>query len=156
MPLPAATQIRLESQLDALPHLIAPLQNTAIRQRPIPDKWSIFEHLAHLARYQEIFVQRLDRIMIEELPALSAYRAEQDIGWSIWLDTDLLTLHRHLRDKRTELVKLIESYSPQQLKRMGYHARFGAMDVGGWTEFFLLHEAHHFYSILRLKQEYFT
>lgn len=156
MPLAPATQIRLESQLDALPQLIAPLKNTELRRRPIPDKWSIFEHMAHLARYQEIFVQRLDRIMIDELPGLSAYQAERDIAWGIWLDTDLLTLKRHLKDKRIEIVELIKTYSPQQLKRMGYHARFGAMDVGGWTEFFLLHEAHHFYSILRLKQEYFS
>ncbi len=38
----------------------------------------------------------------------------------------------------------------EQLMRIGLHPVYGPMTIEGWTEFFLLHEAHHFFTILRL------
>lgn len=34
--------------------------------------------------------------------------------------------------------------------RIGLHPVYGPMTLEGWTEFFLLHEAHHLFTILRL------
>lgn len=155
MPLPNSTQVRLETQLDALPVIIGNLRDAFLRKQPVADKWSILEHIGHLARYQEIFVQRLDMIMYQELPGIPPYRAEADIGWLIWQEADYTTIKRHLQDKRQEIIKQMAGYSPQQLKREGFHARLGSMDVLGWTEFFLLHEAHHLYTILQMRQEFF-
>jgi hypothetical protein len=38
----------------------------------------------------------------------------------------------------------------EQLTQTGSHPLFGSMSVEGWTEFFLLHEAHHFFTILKV------
>jgi len=38
----------------------------------------------------------------------------------------------------------------EQLTQAGSHPLFGSMGVEGWTEFFLLHEAHHFFTILKV------
>jgi hypothetical protein len=38
--------------------------------------------------------------------------------------------------------------SPAESGRTGLHPTFGEMDVAGWLDFFLLHEAHHLYTAL--------
>jgi hypothetical protein len=39
------------------------------------------------------------------------------------------------------------------LQRIGRHARYGRLTVVQWVEFFLLHEAHHLYTIFMIVQE---
>jgi hypothetical protein len=39
------------------------------------------------------------------------------------------------------------------LKRTGLHPRYGVLTIPQWTEFFLLHEAHHLFSLFMLLQE---
>ncbi len=152
--LPLPTQARLEQQLDTLFIFTDPLSDLQLRKQVVDGKWSVLLHMAHLARYQEVFIQRLDRIMLEELPGLPAYQAEGDFGWGIWQAADRTIISQHLKETRNTLLELAKGYSPAQLKRQGYHPRLGAMDVGQWLEFFLLHEAHHLYTIFQLRQEY--
>jgi hypothetical protein len=37
-----------------------------------------------------------------------------------------------------------------ELKQTGYHPRLGHTPIGKWAEFFLLHEAHHLFTIMQL------
>src|SRR5260370_19695292 len=53
----------------------------AILQLPASGKWSANDHLAHLARYHEVFLERIDRILKEKSPALSRYLADKDPAW---------------------------------------------------------------------------
>ena len=152
--LPLSTQVRLDQQLDSLFLLTDPLSDSLLQKQVLEGKWTVLEHMAHLARYQEVFIQRLDRIMLEELPGLPAYNAEGDVGWRIWKTANRTTVSQHLKETRNTLIGLAKDFSPKQLKRQGYHPRFGAMEVEQWIEFFLLHEAHHLYTIFRLRQEY--
>lgn len=55
-----------------------------LHAKPIAGKWSAHEQLAHLARYHQIFLQRIDRILSEQAPEFSRYRAEDDPDWPAW------------------------------------------------------------------------
>ena len=46
--------------------------------KPVSGKWSAHEQLAHLARYHQVFLQRIDRILSEQAPEFPRYRAEYD------------------------------------------------------------------------------
>ena len=54
---------KLNNQYDWLLSLLENLDNTFLKTPPIPQKWSIQEHLAHLGRYHEIFFERLTVIL---------------------------------------------------------------------------------------------
>lgn len=69
--LPATTAFRLRAQLDCLESLLDGTESGALDRRPVPDKWSGRENLAHLARYQEMFLRRIERIR-HRRPAASA------------------------------------------------------------------------------------
>lgn len=140
---------RLATQLDALPLLLADAPPEALRRRTTSGKWSVHENLAHIARGNEVFLERVRRIRSEDGPALPQYRAEDDADWPAWAALSTDEVLRRLSALRSELMALAGGFTPADLARTGIHSRFGPMPLTLWIEFFLLHEAHHLYTILK-------
>ncbi|GAB2593323.1 DinB family protein [Spirosoma areae] len=141
---------RLTNQPNALDHLLFGLDEDQIRQRPPSGKWSIFENLAHLGQYQTVFLERMHRIINEHNPSFSRYVADEDPGFADWTQLSFPSLTERMRVTRTTLCEFLSRLSGEQLIRVGRHPAYGPMTIAGWTEFFLLHEAHHFFTILKL------
>jgi hypothetical protein len=116
----------------------------------IPGKWSAHEQLAHLARYHQIFLQRIDRILTEQAPEFPRYRAEDDPEWPAWVSLPTPQLLVRLSSMRATVMARLQSLSEEDFKRTGVHSKFGAMSLSLWLEFFLVHEAHHLYVVLQL------
>ena len=144
---------RLETQLDSLALVMAGASPQAIERRPSPEKWSARENLAHLARYHEVFGERISRILDDDKPRLPRYRAEEDPQWPAWVDLPTNEILERLKRLRRDLCARVKKLSPEQLERIGVHSRFGEMTLALWIEFFLLHEAHHLYIALQRLRE---
>lgn len=142
--------VRLANQPDALTHLLSGLTEEQIRRQPQPGKWSIFENIAHLGRYQEVFSDRIQFINTQETPAFSRYVADYDPGFAEWVRLPFQELIERMQGERATLNAYVSILREEQLIQIGLHPAFGPMTVEGWTEFFLLHEAHHFFTILKL------
>ena len=142
---------RLSAQPDALEHLLFGLTENQIRQRPQPDTWSIFENLAHLGRYQAVFLERIESIInTSERLTFDRYKADEDPGFADWTGLPYNELIVQIKEERAMLNAFLSILHEEQLTRVGIHPAFGPMTVEGWTEFFLLHEAHHFFTILKV------
>jgi hypothetical protein len=141
---------RLSAQPDALNHILFGLNEEQIRQRPQPDKWSIFENIAHLGRYQEVFLDRMQQINTVDVPLFSRYVADDDPGFADWTRLSFEELTERMRGERAALNAFLSILHEEQLTRVGLHPVYGPMTLEGWTESFLLHEAHHFFTIVRL------
>src|SRR5207302_398528 len=74
-------RVRLATQLDSLPFLLAGASGAALKQRSPSGKWSAHENLAHLVCHHAGTIQRIERILREDRPALPSYRAETDPDW---------------------------------------------------------------------------
>lgn len=140
---------RLATQLDMLSLLVRGRTAEQLARRPAPDKWSTHENLAHLARYQHVFLEeRLPRIFDQDRPTLSRYRAEDDPGWPRWHAMSLADTLADLTACRQTLLDRVDACSGDELARVGVHPVFGALSVSDWLEFYLVHEAHHLYLAL--------
>jgi len=139
---------RLGTQIEAVPRLLAGVSPAALSLRPSPGKWSAHQNLAHLARYHEMFLERLRRILEEDRPALARYRAEDDPEWPRFEALSTPEVLSVLTSRRAELVHLVDRLDADDLLRVGLHRAFGPLAVPGWIEFFLLHEAHHLYAVM--------
>lgn len=115
-----------------------------------PNKWSAREHFAHLARHQETYLARIQRILKEETPALPSYIAEEDAGWPEWHRLPLNEIETRWITQRSDLIELLQRTSLDQLHRVGVHATLGELTLVEWLDFFLVHEGHHLLSILKL------
>ncbi|MBN8587926.1 MAG: DinB family protein [Rhodothermia bacterium] len=141
---------RLRSQHESIPFILNGMQEPLLRYRPNPQKWSILEHVAHLARYQELMPERIRRLLLEETPAFDRYSAEEDPHFKKWCALDWWVLWSGLVAGRQALAKLLTDLHPSDLDRTAIHPLYGAIPIPFWVEFFLIHEAHHLYTILQL------
>jgi hypothetical protein len=153
MSLSASMRTRLQYQHETISTLIAGFTEEQLRQRKIPDKWSVFENIAHLAAYQPVFVNRIDRIKREQDPAFERYLAEEDPLFPAYVDKGLEELFRILVMDRSTINRKLAGLDDAILRRTGLHPKFGLLTLDRWIEFFLLHEAHHLFTMFKGVQE---
>jgi hypothetical protein len=159
MALSASISTRLRHQHESLPEITRDLTETALRQRINPDKWSAFEHIAHLAAYQPTFISRLEKMAtapapsFETPPTFERYVAEKDPQFAACLDKPLATLFELISTQASEINAILAQTNKAGLLRTGLHPKYGLLTVTQWTEFYLLHEAHHLFTIFMLTQD---
>jgi hypothetical protein len=142
---------RCETQLqDFLTVTLSGVSAEMLNAKPVSGEWSAHEQLAHLARYHQIFLQRIDRILAEQAPEFPRYRAEDDLEWPVWSGLPTPQLLVRISSMRAKLMARLRSLSEADFARTGVHAKLGAMSLSLWLEFFLVHEAHHLYMVLKL------
>lgn len=142
---------KLKNQHREIELLLDGITPSLIQQRPLADKWSMQEHLAHLGRYQEVFLQRLLLILSKETPKLGRYRAENDPLFEPWRILELDEILTNIELSRQDLIAFFAKLSPEEWNRSGIHPVLGALSLIDWLQFFLLHENHHLYTLFKLR-----
>ena len=141
---------RLKNQHKTIPSIILKLGNQQILHRQFKGKWNIHENIAHLAKYQPVFIDRFRKILAIDEPEFEVYRAEDDDEFEIYCAFTTYELLKKISADREVIYHLITHLSADKLDRMGVHPKFGKLTITEWTEFFLLHEAHHLFAIFQL------
>ena len=150
MPLSPSALTRLEYQHQTIRELIGDRTEAQLKQDVNPGKWSAFDNIAHLACYHPVFLQRLARIETEDTPAFERYIAEQDPSFPGYQQRSLSQLLSSIDTDRATLLAKLQGLSENALQLKGRHPRYGLLTISQWTDFFLLHEAHHLYTIFML------
>ncbi|MBS1601357.1 MAG: DinB family protein [Bacteroidetes bacterium] len=153
MPLSPSALSRLEFQHRTIHDLIGDLPETVLRRNLVAGKWSAFENIAHLTAYQPVFIKRLERMQEESSPRFDRYIAEQDPMFAPTLQKGLGELLADIDLQRSRIIAQCSSMDDATLARTGIHPKYGEFSIRQWTEFFLLHEAHHLYTIFMLVQD---
>lgn len=148
--IPVSILERLQTQHLSLKSIIFHLNVEKLIIRPLPNKWSIRDNMAHLARYQKIFDERIDKILTSDTPVFEPYKAENDTQFEKWLQKNPESLLIEINSDRRGLIQKLERLTEADLQKAGIHSAFGKLNLLDWTEFFLLHEAHHLFTIFKL------
>jgi uncharacterized damage-inducible protein DinB len=149
VPLSASTASRLASQLDCLPALLEGVPAEALLRRTRSGKWSVHDNLAHLARQHAVFLERVRAILSQDRPELRRYSAEDDTEWPSWAALPTSEVLVRLLALRTQITLLVGGLDDAALARTAVHSALGEMPLTLWLEFFLLHEAHHLYVVMK-------
>jgi hypothetical protein len=145
-----AIQARLHYQHESIHDLIEGWTEENLKIRPNPDKWSPFENIVHLVAYQPAFIHRIKRIVTEDGPAFERYKAENDPLFYHFLKRPMHHIMDDFDFDRVTIVNTLSKLNETEVRKAGYHPVFGTMPLTKWTEFFLLHEAHHLFTIFKL------
>ena len=144
---------RCETQLEVfLTEALRGVAPGTLSRRAIPEKWSAAENLAHLARYHQIFLERIERILAEQSPSFRGYRAEDDSEWPRWSAMQPQEVLANLSSLRTKLMARLRPLNESDFERTGIHSKFGEMTLALWLEFFLVHEGHHLNVVLNQRK----
>jgi uncharacterized damage-inducible protein DinB len=150
MQMPSSISTRLQYQHKSLIDIIEGLSDEQIRTKVVPGKWSIFENIVHLMTYQHIMIKRISRILEEDNPAFERYVADTDPSFIDNCAKSSREIMQDLLTTRKEMAAGILTFRESDLDKTGMHPFFGKMHVLQWLNFFLLHEAHHLFTILKL------
>jgi len=153
MQIPSSVATRLQYQHKSLLDLLEGLSDAEIRMQMHAGKWSIFENIVHLQTYQHMFINRMRRILEGDNPSFSAYVAESD---SLFHDNCSKSSREVIQDlmaTRKEMAAGILSFKEEDFDKQAIHSAYGKMNLLEWLNFFLLHEAHHLFTIFKLAAE---
>jgi hypothetical protein len=150
MCLSASILARLEFQHRTIEELINGHNKEQLRRRNFPGKWSAVENIVHLLTYQLAFEQRIEKILQGNTPLLERYVAENDPLFAAHLKTSLPQLLQDIHNQRTLIHRRLQALDTDQLAYCGLHPVYGNLTLVQWSEFFLLHEAHHLLTIFKL------
>ena len=150
MPFSASIQVRLQHQHETLPELVQECTEEQLKQPVIAGKWSAFEQVVHLVTYQPVFLQRIQKTETGVNPAFERYVADNDPAFSESCNKTLTGLLQQLEMQRNTIIRHLFSIPENKLRYTARHPIYGEMAITGWTEFFLLHEAHHLFNIFML------
>jgi uncharacterized damage-inducible protein DinB len=153
MPMPSSISTRLQYQHKSLLDLIDGLTDEQTRKAVIPGKWSIFENTVHLQTYQHTFIHRVKLILENSNPSFERYTAEADPLFHDNCAKSTREIMQDLLTTRKEMAAEIISFNEEDLVKTGTHPFFGPMRLSQWLNFFLLHEAHHLFTIFKLAAE---
>jgi uncharacterized damage-inducible protein DinB len=153
MQIPSSVSTRLQYQHKSLIEIIDGLSDEDIRRSINPGKWSIFENIVHLQTYQHVFIIRIKQILENSLPSFDRYSAEADPQFAENCTKSTREVMQDLLTTRKEMAAGILSFPEHDLVKSGIHPLFGKMNLVEWLNFFLLHEAHHLFTIFKIGAE---
>jgi hypothetical protein len=150
----------LISALDTAPGVIIPLIREVppqiLKRRPLPAKWSAYEHAIHLSQSDASFLARLDLILSTPEPYIKSIEnsAEDEAGAMLDIDLDE-SLARYVRE-RAALVERLKKLSPDEWEKTAEHEAFDHYSVFIMFRHLLNHEMLHAYRIeeLLLKKDW--
>ncbi len=144
---------RLKNQHLCLQEIVSGTSTERKRLHPAPGKWSIHDILTHLAKYQPVYLDRMKKILTETIPEFGPYLAENDSEFEEWRARKGGELLETLKRDREIIFNFITNLTTEQLSRKGRHKKFGELTIVQWTEFFVLHEAYHIFTVFKLAND---
>lgn len=133
--------------------MIDGLSDEMIRRQVLPGKWSIFENIVHLQTYQHTFIGRMKQLLSGPTPVFTRYTAEGDPMFLDNCNKSMREIMQDLLTLRKQMVIEISSFQDADLVKTAVHPSYGKMNMIEWLNFFLLHEAHHMFTIFKLSGE---
>src|SRR6266487_3363021 len=101
----------------------------AIRHRPAAGEWSAVEVVGHMIDKMQIWAGRVERLMVEERPALPGYDQDALVRDHDYLHADPEGLFEHLRQASERFATLVERIPISALGREGMHEEVGPMTL---------------------------
>ncbi len=101
----------------------------AIRHRLAAGEWSAVEVVGHMIDKMQIWTSRVERLMVEERPALQGYDQDALVRDHGYLHADPDVLFEQLRQACERFATLVESIPTSVLQREGVHEEVGPMTL---------------------------
>jgi len=121
-----------------------------LKKRPESGKWSIHEHICHLAEVHPLFFDRLELIVNQENPVIHSYEPGRDDDDKKLLNIDLAEAFSRYRTDRSRLIKRLETLTPEQWRKTAEHEEYNFYSVFVMIRHLALHDLFHGYRIEEL------
>jgi uncharacterized damage-inducible protein DinB len=141
---------RLAEHVDELRSFTQGLTEQQLKERPAKEQWSLHELVMHLIEMQDVFIQRLTKLLVEEKPTIEPFEPDDARKRGLFLMESLEGRLATFLDQRATLVKLLQTLSEQQWQLEGVHPEIRHYTVEKCMESLMRHEEHHLYQMFNV------
>ena len=138
---------RLAEHVDELRSFTQGLTEQQLKERPAKGTWSLHELALHVVETQDVFIQRLTRLLVEERPKIEPFVPDDARKEGLYLMEPLEGRLATFVDQRATLVKLLQTLSEKQWQLEGEHPEIRHYTVEKCMEGLMRHEEHHLYQM---------
>jgi uncharacterized damage-inducible protein DinB len=134
---------RYEKQGEILAATVGGLTRSQLLSHPVPGTWSIQQITVHLADCEQVFSDRIKRVIAEDKPPLLAFDENK---WMASLAVDSRPAEesaRLLSLTRRQLVTILRQLPPEAASRVGIHSEQGVLSLADLLRKACDHFDHH-------------
>jgi hypothetical protein len=130
---------------DVLDALLKPLPATdaAWDHRPDPARFTLREMIAHLADWEEVFLDRMRRTRDQDEPTLQGYDEGQVAIDRDYAHSDPQANLIRFRAGRAAMSEFLRSVKDTEWERIGHHTEVGAISLETQTVLVAGHDGYH-------------
>lgn len=133
----------LESSTSRLESVARTLEKKGLQNKPLPDKWTAAQILAHLAEAEIVWGYRLRKVLGASGGPIEAYDQNEWVKNSAYLQADphfALSLFQTLRKAN---VLFLKSLTPEQMAHFGIHSERGKETIAHMMRMMAGHDINH-------------
>ncbi len=133
--------------LDATPDMIASalagISNAAADLRPDPDRFTLREAIAHLADFEPIFRERMERIASQDTPLLENRDEEQMAIDNDYAHSNVAEQTQLFIAERAKTVAFLQTLSPELWEKQGKREAVGMISLEDIAHLLVVHDVYH-------------
>lgn len=111
--------------------------------RPIPGKWSTREVICHVADMDQVYAERMKRVIAEKEPTLSNADPDQFAARLAYAHRDVAEEIALIEAIRAEVARILRTLGPADFQRRGIHSSDGPLTLATLLERITGHIPHH-------------
>ena len=132
---------------ETLRALVADVPPADLKRRPRPEKWSAHEHACHLALVEPLWAERLERMLVEDVPTIVSYEPDADEPPDRLLGMDLEAALGSYDRGRKALLRRLEALTPAEWERGAVNTAHARYSLFLMCRHAALHDMLHVYRV---------
>ena len=132
---------------ETLRALVADVPPADLKRRPRPEKWSAHEHACHLALVEPLWAERLERILVEDVPTIVSYEPDADEPPDRLLGMDLEAALGSYDRGRKALLRRLAALAPAEWERGAVNTAHARYSLFLMCRHAALHDMLHVYRV---------
>lgn len=133
----------LESSPVVLGQLLKQAKPDAWDRRPDPERFTLREVVAHMADWDGIFLERIEKIAKQEGAAIQSRDPDELAAKNKYEASDPQKSLKQYEAGRAKLMATLKKLKPEQWERAGVHSEYGKMKVVEVAQIVLGHDGYH-------------
>lgn len=140
---------QMEKGPDDFASAVRGVSDAVLSRRPDGKNWAGKEIICHMRDTEELFMHRLQAMMMMDEPKLIPWDVDRWAGDRQYLRHDLSEALAAFRKRRGENLKFLRELKPEQWERTGIHATRGRETVLDWAGIMVSHDLNHLEQLKR-------
>ena len=145
----AAAFDALEASSKTLADLTKKLDDSVLRRKPAPDKWSALEVICHLRDVEKLWVNRIVKVAFSDRPAFYMLDFEALVAKHGYNTHVLSAALKEFARLRADTVCLLRALPASEWRRVGIHPKRGEISIARIVEIMIGHDKGHFEQIAK-------